>query len=366
MVSAPRLVPDIVLKYTSPEGPHPFVVNLSSRGDYRIPLYVFVPYRSRETGSSHPPPKLPVLIDFHGGGFVLGSCKEQAPWCAKIARELDAIVISVDYRMGPAWQFPAAIEDGEDIAKAVLDPQSPGYAELTDAITVLLVNCNRPLVGIDSTRIAFSGFSSGANLALNLALSIQESEHPRCPWPSIVSVSHPTDIPLLLFYPSLDCRQLPSERPLAPGMKGQKSFLEALRLESELHPTYLPRDQASHPRASPGLAKLREGGLHGKARMLLVLPEIDTLAAQSAVWIEKVADEGMSQNLSVHKVPGVMHGWTQVCRFRGSNRSSKPLKKANTLRVLMIYPYCWIKDHFVALFTAVVPSSSSIDYTDSK
>ena len=310
--SAPRLVPDVVLRYTSPEGPHPFVIKLCSRGDDQIPLYVFIPYQSKKPDPSGRPPKLPVLIDFHGGGFVLGSCQEQAPWCAKMARELNAIVISVDYRMGPAWQFPAAIEDGEDVAKAVLDPHSPGYAELSDAITILLVKNDQPAVGIDSTRVAFSGFSSGANLALNLVLSIEKSEYSGTPWPSIISPAHPTDIPLLLFYPSLDCRQLPSERPLAPGMTKKKTFLEGLRLESELHPTYLPRNQTSHPRASPGLARLKDGGLHARARMMLVLPELDTLGAQSAVWIEKVADEGMSQYLSVHKIPGVMHGWTQV------------------------------------------------------
>jgi len=76
-------------------------------------------------------------------------------------------------------------------------------------------------------------------------------------------------------------------------------------------PTYLPRNMAGHPRASPGLAKIKDGGLHSKAKMFLVLPEMDTLASQSDTWIEKIKDEGRKADLSVERVRGVVHGWTQ-------------------------------------------------------
>lgn len=78
-------------------------------------------------------------------------------------------------------------------------------------------------------------------------------------------------------------------------------FLQGLRLEAEVMPTYLPRDQAGHPRASPGLTDTRNGGLHENAKMFPVLPEFDTLAAQSDVWIEKAANEGRSDDLSIEK-----------------------------------------------------------------
>ena len=123
LLSAPRLVPDAVLHFTSPEGPHPVIINIPSRGSYLIPLYVFIPLSQKNASS----PKLPVLVDFHGGGFIFGSCQEQAPFCPKMSRELNAVSISVDYRMGPASKFPAAIEDAEDVVNAVLDPSKPGY-----------------------------------------------------------------------------------------------------------------------------------------------------------------------------------------------------------------------------------------------
>ncbi|KAK5278317.1 hypothetical protein LTR40_009310, partial [Exophiala xenobiotica] len=121
LVSLPRLVPDFVLHFTSPEGPHPIIFDIPSRDSHTIPVYVFIPpHRNphhhkpasqgthlKEALHLRPDPddeetKLPVLIDFHGGGFVLGSCQEQTPFCAKMSRELNAVVISVDYRLGPA------------------------------------------------------------------------------------------------------------------------------------------------------------------------------------------------------------------------------------------------------------------------
>lgn len=304
-LSAPRLVPDAVLRFTSPEGPHPIIINIPSRGSYLIPLYVFIP-PSRENIPPREAPKLPILVDFHGGGFIFGSCQEQAPFCAKMSRELNAISVSVGYRMGPAAEFPAAVEDAEDVVNAILDPSKPAYKELRDRVNQFLRKSSRPEVELDGSRIAISGFSSGGNLALNLGLPIKASADIENDWRSVFPGPFGRDIPLLLFFPSLDCRQLPSERSLPLGMEEKKGVLKSLSLEAELMPTYLPRDQAGHPRASPGLANIRDGGLHEKAKMLLVLPELDTLAAQSGVWIEKVWDEGRSGDLTVKKVNGVV------------------------------------------------------------
>lgn len=261
--------------------------------------------------------KLPVLVDFHGGGFIFGSCQEQAPWCAKICRELNAVSISVDYRLGPAAQFPAANEDAEDVINAILNPMKPGYMELRAGIDNFLTKEKRPGIELDKTRIAVSGFSSGGNLALNLGLNVKIVDSPagrvEKDLPSVFPGLFEKNIPLLLFFPSLDCRQLPSERPRPPAMgeKAPAGFFKSLDLESQLMPTYLPRDMAGHPRASPGLAKVKEGGLHEKAKMFLVLPELDTLASQSDTWVEKVWNEGRKGDLRVERVRGVVHGWTQ-------------------------------------------------------
>ncbi|OMP89353.1 putative carboxylesterase 17 [Diplodia seriata] len=305
----PRAVPDLTLRFTSPEGPHPFVLKLPSRSSaYTIPVYVFVP--------PSPPPSpagYPVILDFHGGGFVMGSCLEQSPFCAKMARDLRCVAISVDYRMGPIDKFPAAIEDGEDVLSALLDASSPAHKPLRDSIAAAVKapspDAPKPTVTLDVSRLCLAGFSSGGNLALNLALSLREPQVP-APWPSRIPADHARLVPLLLYYPSFDARQLPSERTRPPKLPLKQSFWgDSFDV---LHPTYVPRDQAAHPRASPGLADLRDGGLHPMARMYLVLPELDSLAEQSEAWVKKVAEDGRGGHLRVERFEGMRHGWTQM------------------------------------------------------
>ncbi|KAL2397822.1 hypothetical protein ABEF93_005382 [Exophiala dermatitidis] len=339
LVSLPRLVPDFVLQFTNPEGPQPVVFDLPSRGSHMIPVYVFIPplhnshhhrlqtqgpnlkdalqqhTRTLEHGDEHV--KVPVLIDFHGGGFVLGSPQEQAPFCAQMCRELNAVVISVDYRLGPYAQYPAANYDAEDVLRAVIEPKTQAYETLREGIREQLEKDGRKPFDLDEARIALSGFSSGGNLALNLALSVKDDPTIHKDWPSPIPWDFQNDIPVLLFYPSLDCRLLPHERPRPEGLPPPSGILERWAIEKELMPTYLPVDCRGHPRASPGLADLKpkrpgeQAGLHPKAKLWLLLPQYDTLHSQSIVWIQKVKDEGRMHDLTVEEVKGVVHGWTQ-------------------------------------------------------
>jgi len=229
-----------------------------------------------------------------------------------MVRELDCIAISVDYRLGPVNRFPAALEDAEDVINAVLDPSKPGYRELRVAVNQSQEKVQRAALEFDKNRIAFSGFSSGGNIVLNMALSVSTSPgDPSKPWPCVIPQSFPWPIPLLLFYPALDTRQLPHERSRPPGLEAPKGFLQNLKLETELMPTYVTKEQAQHPRASPGLGDMEHGELHKQAKMLLVLPDLDTLTAYSGRWVDKVTAAGRRDDLSIENVKGVLHGWTQ-------------------------------------------------------
>ena len=308
LVRIPRAVPAYVLHYTVPEGLHPFVLHLPSRLPKRkIPVYVFAP-PNLDRPSKDGDLMRPVILDFHGGGFIMGSCLEQGPFCALLSRELQAVVISVDYRMGPIDQFPAAYEDAEEVLSAVLNEESASGVVLRQGITS---HAKKAAMGIslDTKRVAVAGFSSGGNVALNLALSVSESTpEVSAAWPSRFAAEHPASIPLLLFYPSLDCRKLPSERTRPAKMPPMNSYMKGRG--DTLMSTYLPRVKAEHPRASPGLVSVKES-LHEKARMLLILPELDTLAEQSEAWVEKVRREGRGENLKVMRYEGMKHGWTQ-------------------------------------------------------
>jgi alpha/beta hydrolase fold len=167
------------------------------------------------------------------------------------------------------------------------EKKKPGYQELRQAITHKLIESyntkkeegrdrisdplsnSAPVTGgvkLDTSKIALSGFSSGGNLALEPALNVGANP-PLVPtvWPSPFSLTHIHPIPLLLFYPSLDGRLLPSERTRPPGLPATKGFWT--ELSDTLAPTYLSREEAPHPRASPGLADILDSRLHEQARI---------------------------------------------------------------------------------------------------
>ncbi|MGH9579180.1 MAG: alpha/beta hydrolase, partial [Terriglobales bacterium] len=76
-----------------------------------IPIRIYTP---REIKSGE---KLPVLLWFHGGGFVIGSLDTHDSVCRMLANQADCIVVSADYRLAPEYKFPAAVEDCEAALK---------------------------------------------------------------------------------------------------------------------------------------------------------------------------------------------------------------------------------------------------------
>lgn len=94
----------------------------------------------------------PVVLNFHGGGFTLGSPMDDARWCSTVVDECNAVVVAVDYRLAPEMPFPTAVEDGVD--------------------AVMWVHQHAEELGIDPNKIALSGFSSGANMACTVPLRL--------------------------------------------------------------------------------------------------------------------------------------------------------------------------------------------------
>ncbi|EON65841.1 hypothetical protein W97_05083 [Coniosporium apollinis CBS 100218] len=98
--------------------------------------------------------RYPVLVNFHGGGFTIGHAGDDARWATAVVDIVDAVVVSVDYRLAPQYPFPTAVEDG------------------VDAILYLMQNAEE--LHIDPNRIGVSGFSAGGNLAFTVPLRLLE------------------------------------------------------------------------------------------------------------------------------------------------------------------------------------------------
>jgi acetyl esterase len=110
-------------------------------------------YRSATTGT------LPVLVFFHGGGWVVGNIDSHEAMCRHVANRAECAVLSVDYRMGPEHKFPAAVED----CFAATAWAAESAAQL----------------GVDPGRLALGGDSAGGNLAAVVSLLARDKGAPR-------------------------------------------------------------------------------------------------------------------------------------------------------------------------------------------
>ena len=100
----------------------------------------------------------PVVMYFHGGGWVLGSLDTHDGTCRELARASGAAVLSVDYRLAPEARYPAAAEDCYDAC--------------------IWAEAHAGHLGIDASRMAVAGDSAGGNLAAAVSLMARDRGGP--------------------------------------------------------------------------------------------------------------------------------------------------------------------------------------------
>ena len=88
-------------------------LRIESAAEHTIPIRLYMPHDSHSVAESALPLK-PVLIWFHGGGFVIGNYSNDDMQCSEIVRYTGYIVVNVDYRLAPENKFPDGVNDAVD------------------------------------------------------------------------------------------------------------------------------------------------------------------------------------------------------------------------------------------------------------
>lgn len=210
----------------------------------------------------------PVVVFYHGGGFVVGSIETHAGLAAEMARQLDLPVVSVEYRLAPENPWPAAPDDGEAAARWIA--------------------ANGKALGGQFTGLVLSGDSAGGNLTLIAAAALRDK---------------PAALPVIMqlpIYPATDfLNHYASQDLFASGYGLDGNSTDVLR-----------RDYAADPqslRASPLL-----GDLAGMPPTVLVTASLDPLRDQGRAYAAKLVGAGVPT--TYYEGRGLIHGFATYRR----------------------------------------------------
>lgn len=206
----------------------------------------------------------PLLVFFHGGGFMLGTLALYDTACRRLAVAGECAVLSVDYRLAPETIFPGAVLDAYAATRWAFE-----HAEL---------------LNIDPEKIAVGGDSAGGNLAAVMAQMAQDSGE------FAVALQ-------VLIYPMTDqSREYPSYE------RNESGYMLTRKALHWFMDNYIPDPQdRTDPRASP---MLREN-LKGLPPALIIAAEFDPLVDENEAYANRLKQAGVSTDYVCF--PGMVH-----------------------------------------------------------
>ncbi|MBY8829718.1 alpha/beta hydrolase [Hephaestia mangrovi] len=223
-----------------------------------IPARLFDPREAREPG--------PLVVFFHGGGFVIGNIDTHASFCAEMARVLDLPVVSVDYRLAPEAPWPAAPDDCEAAAR--------------------WLSCSPDALGRAVSGIVLAGDSAGGNLAIVTAMALRDA---------------PATVPVIAqcpIYPATDAsKPYPSYDEFAEGYLLTRDSMEWFMAAY--------RSDATHLRSSPLI-----GDLAGMPPAVVVTASLDPIRDQGRAYAAALAEAGVA--VIFREAKGMIHGFVNL------------------------------------------------------
>lgn len=212
----------------------------------------------------------PILLNFHGSGFIIPAHGSDDAFCRHISQETMYTVLDVQYRLAPENPFPAAIEDVQDAVRWVLEQPER----------------------FDLSRVAISGFSAGANLALVASSSL----FPPGTFRSI-----------LAFYPSVAAFVDPYTL-VAPETGGRPFPAFVLSLFRQCY-VQSPDISLRDPRIAPTLADLSRF----PRNVLFITAGYDNLAIEAEKLASRL-DEDPDRHVVHERMEKCDHAWDKLAR----------------------------------------------------
>ena len=212
----------------------------------------------------------PILVYFHGGGWVAGSIDTHDRIYRSLTKSTECVTVAVDFRLAPEHKFPAALEDCYAATQWVADHPTA--------------------INGDPTRIAVGGDSSGGNLAAAVALMARDRGGPKLVYQ-------------LLLYPVTDY--------YAPGTASYQEYAEGYFITRNdmiwcwNHYTS-SADDTRHPYAVP----LQAVDLSGLPPAMVITSEFDPMRDEGEMYAARLREAGVP--VSHTRYPGMIHGFVSM------------------------------------------------------
>ena len=250
-----------------------FVKKLDTKvynGTYEVPVRLYFPSEEAMSGEPVEGEKYPVLLFFHGGGWVTESVENYDRVCSRMAQSTGHIVMSVEYRLAPEYRFPVPLEDCYAAAKALY--------------TGHLV---RPA---DPDRITIIGDSAGGNLAAAVCLKARDTGE---------------FIPKkqILIYPALNNCYTEGSPYKSVQENGQDYLLTAVKMEDYLKLYESSTEDRQNPYFAPILAK----DLSHMPETLILTAEFDPLRDEGEEYGKRLKEA--NNYVEIHRIPDALHGY---------------------------------------------------------
>lgn len=235
-----------------------------SAPDHDIPVRIFSP---RLGGT------FPVLLFFHGGGWVTGNIDSYDRTCTDMAELSQQVVVSVDYRLAPEHRFPAALEDCYLVAKDVFL-----HADLFD---------------ITAEQITLIGDSAGGNLAAAVSLMARDR-------------GEFSPKQQILLYPATYNDHSPTSPFASILTNGDGYLLTTKRLNGYMDLYMSSQEDLQNPYFAPLISE----DLSCQPRTLILTAEYDPLRDEGEAYGKKLRDFGNA--VEIHRLPDALHGFISL------------------------------------------------------
>jgi acetyl esterase len=256
-------------------------LSIPGKSNEKINIQIIRPFNSGDK-------TLPVVMYFHGGGWVLGGIDTHDRLVRELTNSINAAIVFVKYSRSPEAKYPKALEEAYDSIKWISE--------------------NGNSLNLDPSRMAIAGDSVGGNMATAVAMLAKERQGPKILYQ-------------VLFYPVTEANF---------DTESYRSFQEGYFLTREamkwFWESYVSnKADLNEPTVSPLLSSVEQ--LSGLPPALIITGEFDVLRDEGEAYAHKLMEAGV--NVTACRYQGTIHDFVMLNEIAGTPAARGAIEQAS-------------------------------------